>query len=213
MDIERIIGIINRAFGDNQYPGDDFLVGSKDGSEPLDEIRPFIGRTDWKTVEPRVLDSHSGALNFFSEAGLRFFLPAYLVADLKEQLDYADPVFILTHGFSNSAVTHKIGNHEFIRETGKDAFINPRRYGALTFEDYARYRLSVFTCEEAGAITKYLVYKRDHDMDGFDRNQIETALDSFWYERIKNAPRHQEINDHLQAEDEYLDALLSNQDT
>jgi len=212
MDIDKIIGVINSAFGENEYPGDDCLVGSKDGCEPMDEILPFIGRTDWKAVEPHVLDSHSGALNFFSEAGLRFFIPSYLVADLKEQLNSADPVFILTHGFSNLAVTHKIGDQEYFRETGKDAFINPRRYGALTFGDYACYRLSVFTCEEAGAIAKYLEHKRDKDMDGFDRDQIETALDSFWYERSKSAPRYQDINDHLRAENEYLGALLANQD-
>ncbi len=30
--------------------------------------------------------------------------------------------------------------------------LNPRRYGAMTFADWARYRLSVFAREEAQAI-------------------------------------------------------------
>jgi len=203
-----VIENIQSTFSIDEYPGDDYLVGSTDGSEPLEEIKPFIGKTDWTKIAPEVLDAHSGSLNFFSEAGLRFFLPAYLIADLKDQLQIADPVFSLVHGFSNLSITHNIGDQEFLRVTGKDAFINPRRYGALTFHDYSRYRLSIFTREEAGVIVQYLEYERDNDSESFDQEQIEAALNAFWYERAKTAPVKRSIEEHLRAEDEYLAALL-----
>jgi hypothetical protein len=49
------------------------------------------------------LDGHANALGYFSEAGFRFFLPAYLIADLHGQLNTADPLFHMTHGFSTNS--------------------------------------------------------------------------------------------------------------
>jgi hypothetical protein len=207
IDKFEVINSIQFAFCKNVYPGDEYLLGSTDGSEPLEEIKPFIGQNDWRLIPPEVLDTHSGSLNFFSEAGLRFFLPAYLVADLEDQLQTADPIFTLVHGFSNLSIPHNIGDQVFERKTGRDAFINPKRYGALTFEDYSRYRLSIFTREEAGAIVQYLEFRRENDPDRMDTNQIDAALNSFWYERAKSAPDDQSLQDHLQLEDEYLSAL------
>ena len=76
IDNMEAINSVQYAFRNNEYPGDDYLLGSSDGSEPLDEITPFIGQINWENIIPEVLDTHSGSLNFFSEAGLRFFLPA-----------------------------------------------------------------------------------------------------------------------------------------
>jgi hypothetical protein len=208
IDKMQLIEEIQAVFGQNEYPGDDYLIGSSEGSEPREEIQPFIGQTEWTDVSLGILDNHSGSLNFFSEAGYRFFLPAYLVADLNEQLVIADPVFTLTHGFSNLSVPHEIGGKSFVRKTGKDVFINPKRYGALTFEDYSRYRLSIFTREEAGAIVKYLEYKQDSEPDSLDQDRINAALNTFWYERQKSAPTAQVISDHLRAEEEYLAMLF-----
>jgi hypothetical protein len=194
MKTEPVIAEIISAFGDNEYPGDEYLLGSREGCEPFEEIQPFIGQADWKNVPAKLMDDHSGALHFFSEAGLRFYLPAYLVADLREELQSAEPVFTLTNGFSNLSVPHEIDGQIFIHKTGKDAFINPKRYGALTFEDYARFRLSVFTRQEAKAITSYLEFKRDQVSLAFEREQIVAALDAFWYQRGKTAPSGQQLD-------------------
>lgn len=208
----QVIEIVRTAFEKNDYPGDEYLLGSQEGSEPFEEVSPFIGQKDWRSVSIAVLDAHSGALNFFSEAGLRFFLPAYLVGDMNNQLQIADPVFTLVHGFSNISIPHEIGGRVFIRNTGRDTFINPKRYGALTFHDYARYRLSIFSREEAEAIVAYLEYKREKDLGSLEAGQIEEALTSFWYERAQNAPDAQSIDAHLHAEAEYLDELLNHPD-
>ena len=104
LDKEAVIEKISEAFGANHYPGDNFLQGSFEGSEPYDEIEPFKGQDDWQKIDPVLLDAHYAALSFFSEAALRFFLPAYLVADVRDQLQTADPLFTLVHGFSDLAV-------------------------------------------------------------------------------------------------------------
>src|SRR5918997_80872 len=97
---EAVIEKIYSAFETNNFPGEGFLQGSFEGCEPYEEVGPFKARHDWKGIEAGFLDAHAGALSFFSEAGFRFFIPAYLIADLRGQLSVADPTFHLTHGFS-----------------------------------------------------------------------------------------------------------------
>ncbi len=207
--IEDITKEIHEAFGNNEYPRDGFLQGSFEGCEPFDEVGPFKGKGDWRTVDPEFLDVHSTALSFFSEAGFRFFLPAYLVADLQGRLRTADPLFHLTHGFSDSTVEVPTKTKVFTRKFDKSAFLNPRRYGAMTWHDYARYRLSVFTKEEAKAIVAYLRYKRDSDSSALDKESIDRALHSFWMERSLSAPSSENMKEQVVEEEEYLAELKS----
>jgi Family of unknown function (DUF6714) len=208
-DIEGIIKEIHEGFGSNEYPGDAYLQGSIEGCEPFDEVGPFKGKTDWRTIEPEFLDGHAAALSFFSEAGFRFFLPAYLVADLEGKLSTADPLFHLTHGFSDSSVKLPTKTRTFTRKFGRSAFLNARRYGAMICYDYARYRLSVFTREEAKAIVAYLRYKKDSDSMGLDQERIDGALESFWMKRSSEAPSAESLKQHLAEEERYLAELKS----
>lgn len=164
---------------------------------------------DWKGIEAGFLDCHASALSFFSEAGFRYFLPAYLISDLRGRLYTADPLFHLTHGFSDWTSEVPAGDHTLLMKHGRSALLNPRRFGAMTFCDYARYRLSVFTREEASAIVAYLEYKRDSDPDGIDTHVIEAALDSFWLERSQTAPRAESLGEHIAQQEEYLATIRS----
>ena len=196
-DKETIIEKIRDAFTGNDYPGDAYLQGSVEGCEPYDEVGPFQGQCDWRSVESDFLDAHPGALNFFSEAGFRFFLPAYLIADLQDRLIYAEPLFHVTHGFSDVHV-ESLGQVDVgLPLAGRSALMNPRRYGAMTFYDYARYRLSIFTTEEADAIAAYLKYKRDSALSVFEKEGIEAALNSFWLERAQSAPLAESLKRHM----------------
>ena len=144
------------------------------------------------------------ALSFFSEGGFRYFLPSYVIADLKDQLHTADPVFHLTNGFIDKVVKIPAGQRIYEKTIGKSAFINPRRYGVMTWHDHARCRLSVFTREEAQAIVVYLEYKRDADSYGLNTETIKAALDCFWRDRAANGPTHQAIRQYRNEEAEYL---------
>ncbi len=213
-DREAVIEEIQDAFAGSEHPGGRFLQGSFDGCEPYEEVGPFENKKDWRGVEANFLDGHANALGFFSEAGFRFFLPAYLIADLRGHLDTADPLFHLTHGFSDWATEVPVGDpvgdpaedRTLVVRHGKSAFVNPRRYGAITSYDYARWRLSVFTREEAGAIVAYLRFKRDSDPDVIDKAAIDAALESFWLERARTAPSSASLERHLSEQEEYLAA-------
>ena len=206
-DKDAVIATICKAFEQTEYPGDAFLLGSSEGCEPLEEVGPFRRRQDWQGIEPDFLDAHGGALCFFSEGGFRYFLPAYLVADLRGQLSRAEPLFHLTHGFSDITVQAPTKTRVFLLTSGKSTLVNPRRYGALTFCDSARYRLSVFTREEAAAIVAYLTYKRDHDPDSLGREPIDAALSGFWLARAQAAPPAEELRRHIREQEEYLAAI------
>lgn len=208
-DKEHVIKEIYEAFSNNEYPGDHFLQGSFEGCEPAEVIAPFKQMKDWQAIAAELLDAHYAALSFFSEAGLRFFLPAYLIADLQEQLQTAEPLFVLVHGFSDISVKHQTQTRLFERKTGRTALVNPKRYGAMTFYDYARWRLSVFTREEAQAIVAYLRYKREADPYKLSTAEIDVALGLYWLDRAENAPSAEELKQHLLEEEAYLAAISS----
>src|SRR5215204_661588 len=208
-DPDVVIEKIQSAFARNAHPGGRFLQGSFEGCEPYEEVGPFENEEDWRSIDAGFLDGHANAVSFFSEAGFRYFLPAYLVSDLRGQLQTADPLFHLTHGFSDWTTEVPAGDRTLVLRHGRTAFINPRRYGAMTSYDYARYRLSIFTREEAGAIVAYLEFKRDSDPDVIDRQAIDTALQSFGLERWWTAPRARSLEQHLVEQEEYLGAIRS----
>jgi hypothetical protein len=199
-----IIEHIRQAFRDTEHPGDAFLQGSREGCEPGESVAPFIGVADWTGLDPAILDVNYNALSFFSEGGFRYFLPAYLIADLEDRLQTADPVFHLTNGFSDKVIKIPAGQRVYEKTIGKSAFVNPRRYGAMTWYDHVRCRLSIFTREESGAIVAYLEYKRDADPHGINAEEINAALEGFWRDRAANGPTHQTIRQHLAEEAEYL---------
>ena len=207
-----VIEILERAFRDVPHPGDPFLLGSHDGDEPFEEVGAFHGVTDWHTLTPEFLDVHYTVLSFFSEGGFRYFLPAFLIADIRDALKTADPVFHLTHGFSEFSTIHAVEGRVFTRTSGRSQFINPRRYGATTFFDYARCRLSVFGREESAAIVAYLEFIRGLDARRTDREAIDGALELFWRERAASAPTAADMRRYLEEQAEYMNALMRQRD-
>jgi len=118
-------------------------------------------------------------------------------------------MFHLTHGFSKRSVEHVIGKRVFVRKIGKNAFVNPRRFGVMTFYEYALYRMSIFIREEARAIVAYLRYKMDSDPEELNNEEIKKSLDLFWLERAEKAPSEEIIAAYMQEEEDYLSAISS----
>jgi hypothetical protein len=183
--------------------------GSSEGCEPAEATAPFTGVTHWTQIDSLILDQNYTALSFFSDGGFRHFLPAYLIADLNGQLQTADPVFHLTNGFFDRSVNVPVGSRTFEKVSGKSGFVNPRRYGAMTWHDYARSKLAVFTREEAAAIVAYLEWRRATDEAGIEQEEIDAALDAFWRIRAKEAPTRAMLQRHIKEEAEYLKNLNS----
>lgn len=202
---QSVIALIREAFSGTAHPGDDFLLGSREGREAFETVEAFKGVTSWDEIDPEMLDANYTALSFLSEGGFRFFLPAYLIADLNDQLLTADVVFHLG-GVRDIEIQLPVGDRVFEKRIGPSVLLNPRRYGAMTHGDYLRYRLSVFAREEAAAIVAYLEFKRALP-DAPDTAEIDSALDSFWRARADEAPTQAELAEQLKAENEYLAAL------
>ena len=209
-DVLAVIDAIHSAFGGNEQPGDHCLQGSSEGCEPFEETNAFAGR-DWRDLEAGFLDEHYCALSFFSEAGFRYFLPAYLIADLQGELSTADPVFHLTHGFYDFSVDYAGKNSVARITSGKSTLVNPRRYGAATWYDHARYKLSIFTREEAGAIVAYLKCRLEADEPGDEgKERIQAGLDLYWLERARTAPPAVSLSEHLRQEEQIYRAIREN---
>lgn len=169
-DPEKIAEQILSAFNSNEYPGDSNLRRSNEGEEPFLLEDEFKGKTDWRTLEGEFLDlapdGFASALSFFSDEAFRFYLPAYLVADLRGQLRHVTPVFHLTHGLEN---------------TSRSQMVNPRRYGDTTWWDTANRRFAAFSKQEARAIVAYLLFKRE--AEPIESERIDQSLANYWNEK------------------------------
>jgi hypothetical protein len=148
------------------------LANSREGNEPLLVERDFRDKTDWRVLSPEFLDSapdgYASALSFFSDEALRFYLPAYLIADLRGQLNRADVLFHLTHGLDDES---------------RSKLLNPLRYGNRTWFDAISHRLSIFDAAQAAAIVRYLEHKIDVAELELERRSARQALDNYWLRR------------------------------
>ena len=180
--VETIKQLIREAFADVPYPGDDEIVPSGSSWEYYaDTLEYFQGRTDWRTLSIDLLnEAETGwgpALAFFTPAAFRFYLPAYLLADLDGQLRGGIyPYFYLTVG-----LTAEDQQRPTSRATRKQAQM---RGGRTKFELRCE-RFAVFTGQQAGAIVAYLEYLlHDPQSAAYSRQAIVEALELYWHTRL-----------------------------
>jgi len=183
--VDEVVAEIRRAFAPNEYPGDWCLKGSTEGDEPYLLEKEFKGKTRWDELDAEFLDQapdgFASALSFFSDEAFRFYLPAYLIADLKGELGSAEPVYYLTHGLDNAS---------------RADFINPRRYGARTWYHETSSRFAMFTREEVNAIVAYLESVRGVGNDPSpQQKRIDEALSNYWKIRALEAPPRAALHD------------------
>lgn len=69
---------------------------AKDGGRKGLEERLRDEKLDWTRLHVNELNKCSSSLSFFDAEGMRFHLPAFLIAELDGSLDRASPVFHLT---------------------------------------------------------------------------------------------------------------------
>ena len=169
-DPEKVAEQILSAFRSVQYPGDLCLRRSSEGDEPFLLEDEFKGKTDWRVLAPEFLDQapdgFSSALSFFSDEAFHFYLPAYLLADVRGTLQRTTPVFYLTHGFDDSS---------------RSQLVNPQRYGQTTWFVEATKRFAAFSGRQAKAIVAYLLFKRE--TDAWERTRIDQSLKNYWNEK------------------------------
>lgn len=179
---EKLKNRINEIFKNNKFPGYYNIVGNN-GIEkwPRDEqirVREACKeKNDWRKLDAKFLDELpdglASALNFFSPPAFRFYLPAYLIADIDNKLSYVDLIFHLCDYFTNSQ---------------KDEYIG-EIYGETTWCDYGIYRFSTFTLEEVEVIIEYLQYKSKSPSlelsSNLNEEKISQALENYWLKRFE----------------------------
>jgi hypothetical protein len=168
-ELDRLEAQICGAFESTPPPDSDALRGSGEGDEPFLLEAEFRHVPDWRRVDvafiDRAPDGFGTALSFFSGAAFRYYLPAYLLADLRDQLQQANPLFHLWHGLVDGQ---------------RDTAVNERRYGNRTWYEAVSDRFRSFAPTEVAAIVAYMRYKAEHDQLGLDRPMIEQALRNYW---------------------------------
>jgi hypothetical protein len=171
-ELDRLEAQIRAAFQHTPPPDPGGLRGSDDGDEPFLLEAEFCQVPDWRQVDlafiDRAPDGFGSALSFFSSAAFRYYLPVYLIADLRDRLQQATPVFHLWHGLVDDQ---------------RNTPVNERRYGSWTWFEAVSDRFRGFAPDEVAAIVAYLRYKAEHDELGLERPMIEQALRNFWLAR------------------------------
>ena len=145
------------------------MVNSVQGDEPMLTESAFSDKDDWTSLDSKWLDEApdgwATALSFLSNEAICFYIPAYMVADLRGQLERVEPAFHLTHGFDDFS---------------RDNRIWPGH--AETWTDYGRERWSHLTATQAQAVVHYLEWRIERD--GLDLAYTsQQALSAFWYDR------------------------------
>jgi hypothetical protein len=170
-DKQLLIDQITTAFVKTEYPGDWCIVSSNEGSEPSETAAAFKGKRERYSIDPKLLDNApkglSSALSFFSDEAFRFFLPAYMIADIRKELHQVNVLFHLTHGLTDKTCNKAV---------------NPIRYGRRTWLDTQSYKFAMFSKEEAAAIIAYLHFKTKK-MNDFNHDNIDQALKNYWNSR------------------------------
>ena len=164
-----LIEKIKVAFATVEYPGDRDITSSTYGEEPAALQREFIGKRDWRSIDSKFLDqSPEGwhtALSFFSDRAFHFYLPAYLIADLQEELTEVYPEFHLYYGLTATNENTKIADI----------------WGGGTVGSHARQRFNHFSTAQAAVIVDYLQWHLSSSEDP----EIIQALDNYWFHRIR----------------------------
>ncbi len=161
---------IEHAFAGVVYPGDDDLTGSSYGEEPAALVNDFRGKADWKQLDTSFLnqapDGWGSALSFFSDNALRFYLPAYMIADLRGELDNGcDPAVRLCSSLTPAGQNQKIA----------------QVWGGGTMGERATACFAKFNAGQVSAVVAYLQWKLGES--GSNDLVIEQALDNYWLAR------------------------------
>lgn len=113
-------------------------------AETLAKLRSTDEKNDWRKIPLSALNNAYEALSYFDAEGMRFHLPAYLIADLQGEFN-VDMAAIYTH-----------------------------------LSDYSLKQFELLNPEQRQCIRAFLIHILDDPDYGFDREKIQSALDSYW---------------------------------
>lgn len=161
-----IADIIDRAFDGVPYPGRENVCASKSAEwefEPLFRCEDQW-RQDWRKIpEELIVKEIRGILPFFSADGYKFIIPAFMKASLGAfknifDDDYATLLMYVVYSLCPDEV----------------------------FEEYHLSKISKLNDEQKSAITAFLKYVRQHNIDDEYDDSITSALEKNMYSAMKS---------------------------
>ncbi|MFL5764593.1 MAG: DUF6714 family protein [Bacteroidia bacterium] len=162
---DKLIEEITNAFSGTEFPGDENLVAKSYGEEPELIRKHFSGQNNWNELMPGFLD-HDGALSFFSDEAFRFYLPAFMIADINEHLSFNDPSVRLCWSVTPQSEDKKLA----------------AVFGGGTLGERARECFRHFSAEQVKVIVAYLLWKQEQ----YDDYCVKQALKNYWLKRTDN---------------------------
>jgi hypothetical protein len=148
------------------------IVDSDEGDEPALLAIEFKHKPKWENLNAsdidRAPDGYGSALSFFADEAFRYYIAAYMTADILGKLQRANVVFALTHGLDDKS---------------QYDLVNPLRFGQQRWIDVASAKFSMFDIRQVECIISYLQDRAklaDHE---FDRPSIEQAIANYWEPR------------------------------
>lgn len=157
---KELIQKINTAFLEREFPGNNQLVNNSYGEEPALVRNHFFEQSNWNLLSPEFID-FDGALSFFSDEAFRFYIPAFMIADLNEQLNFNNPAVRLCWSVTPQSENKKIA----------------KVFGGKTIGELAKACFNEFSVEEKNAIISYLQWKLVKDENDLI---IAQALTNYW---------------------------------
>jgi len=171
--IREIRRSVVEAFAVLPRPGNWALSGTSEGPEGAVVQEEFSGLEDWRNADAKFLLRHIryGSLSWLSHEAFRFFLPAFLVADLDGLLgeEGEEVALCLVEDFASGR---------------RDEPVNPLRFGARTWWNRGVYAFSTFQRTEASAILAYLKWRASRSSP-LVRQLIGEAIDVYWEARSR----------------------------
>ena len=150
MNTEQIIELIEEAFKGVTLDGGTGLLMAKcaddyfNDEEAIVEAIEFDEKEDWHNIDSEDLKSCESSLSFFDAKGMRFHLPAFIIADIKGELE-CGTIFHLTEldkycreQFSLLNSKQKIAVASFL-----EWYINRKNCSVINFER-GKYALEKF---------------------------------------------------------------------
>ncbi len=163
MNLNVLISLIEEAF-ENVELGDGIGLSEAQAIDDymtediIKEARKNDETRVWRNLDAGMLDRYYSSPSFFDDKGMRFHIPAYMIADLMGLLKTADPVFFLWHGLTTD-------------ESVQDS-------ESIKWRDYAKDRFKLLNSAQRRAVREYLMFRLAGNH--INAAEIELAIKNYW---------------------------------
>ena len=177
MESEKIIRIINQiheAFSDDNPPINDQVISGYGGDIEAQEIKEAFSGKHWRDITPEFLNNYCiQSISFLEFPAYRFFLPAFILASVKEYESCFDIVVDVVATLLHPVTAQRIYQPNLYKEK--------ETVDIYTFAC----RMNDLTCEQVEVIIEFLKFLCDYHISDFVHKEPQLALDEYWLERLK----------------------------